>query len=266
MFAERVTFRYPDPMQLRQNHCRVLVLRASFSLVLIVFCAATATFAQELPSSAQEAKDSSRRSTPVTFFTTLARKSVVFPDIATSESPLSRREKFELFVNNSISVSTLFSAAAGSGIAQASNWPEGYGQGAAGYGKRFGSSMARNASSNFFGTFLLASMLHEDPRFFPQKDPTFGGSVKYSVQRLFVTRSDSGSNTANWSGLLGPLFAEGLANSYWPERERTAGDTLQRYGFDMANIVGYNLLRNYWPVFFKRMRGSHAHQRTAGQP
>ena len=193
------------------------------------------------------------------FFSTVARKSLVFPDLATSEGPLSTGEKFKLFVNNSISPSTLFAAAAGSGISQAINSPEGYGQGGEGYAKRFGSSMARHASNNFFGTFLLASALHEDPRFFPQVNPTFGGSVKYSVQRLFVTRSDSGNDTANWSGLLGPALGEGLANAYWPEQERTAGDTLVRYGVDMATTAGYNMLRNYWPVFFKKLRGGSAH-------
>jgi hypothetical protein len=223
---------------------------------MMIFCAATAAVAQQLPAADQEPKDDSRRSRPVAFFTTLQRQSFVFPDIATSKNPLSTRQKFELFVNNSISVSSLFSSTVGSAITQASNSPEGYGQGGEGYAKRFGSSMARNASSNFFGTFLLASTLHQDPRFYPQKDPTFGRSVKYSVQRLFVTRTDSGASTANWSGLLGPLVAEGLANAYWPERERTTGDTLQRYGIDLAATVGYNMLRNYWPVFFKRMRGS----------
>ena len=190
------------------------------------------------------------------FFSTLERKSLVFPDIATSAGPLSTGEKFELFVNNSISISTLFTSSVGSGINQATNTPEGYGQGREGYAKRFGSSMARNASSNFFGTFLLASVLREDPRFFPQSNPTFGGSAKYSVKRLFVTRSDSGHDTANWSGLLGPLFAEGLANTYWPEQDRTAGDTLERYGLDLAIQAGGNMLRNYWPVFFKKLRRS----------
>ena len=253
IFAERDTFRYPARMQLRQRDCRSLAI--SFSV--IVFGFATAALAQQPPSPAPQAKEPSHRRTPVTFFTTLARKSVVFPDIATSERQLSAGEKFGLFVSNSISISTLISSAGIAGIAQASNSPEGYGQGGEGYAKRFGASMAGNASSNFFGTFLLASLLHEDPRFFPQKDPTFGGSVKYSVQRVFVTRSDAGSNTANWSGLLGPLLAEAVANTYWPQNERTAGDTLQRYGLDLANVVAYNMLRNYWPVFIRKMRGAH---------
>jgi len=80
--------------------------------------------------------------------------------------------------------------------------------------------------------------------------------LKYSIQRLVVTRNDDGKDVANWSGLLGPLMGEGLANSYWPEQDRTAGQTFERYGYDLAGRIGTNMLKNYWPVFFKRLRGS----------
>jgi hypothetical protein len=78
--------------------------------------------------------------------------------------------------------------------------------------------------------------------------------VKYSLTRVVVTRSDDGRNVANWSGLLGPAMAEGLANVYWPEEERTAGKTFERYGLDLATRAGFNMFRNYWPVFFKKLR------------
>jgi hypothetical protein len=192
-------------------------------------------------------------------FSTINHKSRFFPDIATSESSLSTGGKFKLFVANSASLGSLAGAAFSAGIGQAENSPEGYQQGAEGYGKRFGASMARNASSEFFGTFLLASMLRQDPRFFPEAEPTFGSSVKYAVQRVFVTRNDDGNDVANWSGLLGPAMAEGLANAYWPEEERTAGKTLQRYGLDLASRAGFNFLRNYWPVFFTKLRHAPRH-------
>ncbi len=187
---------------------------------------------------------------------TINRKSVFFPDIATTEGPLSAGEKFKLFVNNSTSPTSFIAAAAGAGIAQAEYYPHGYPQGAEGYGERFGASMARNASSEFFGTFILSSILREDPRFFPQARPTLGGSVKYAVARLFVTRNDAGKDVANWQGLLGPALGEGLANAYWPEGERTVPKTFERYGIDMASRAGFNFLRNYWPVFFKKLRGA----------
>jgi hypothetical protein len=252
-------------MPFRRITNRRLIAQTALALISIALYCAPPAFAQQPPAQGQDNPDApsaSRKAPSVPFFSTIARKSLVFPDIATSEGSLSSGGKFKLFASNSISLGTLFAAAAGAGITQATNSPEGYGQGSEGYAKRFGSSMARHASNNFFGTFLLASALHEDPRFFPQVNPTFGGSVKYSVQRLFITRNDSGSDTTNWSGLLGPALGEGLANAYWPERARTVGDTLTRYGVDLATSAGYNMLRNYWPVFFKRLRG----RSSTGEP
>jgi hypothetical protein len=192
----------------------------------------------------------------------LQKKSIVFPDIAASTERLSTGQKFQLFVDNSISVHTITWAALGSAVGQAENSPTGFGQGWDAYGKRFGSSMARQASSEFFGTFVLASALHEDPRFYPEINPTFGHAVKYSVQRVFVTRNDEGRNVANWSGLIGPAMGEGLANVYWPEQNRTVGDTFLRYGLDLATRAGGNMLREYWPVFYGKIR--HAPRPTAG--
>lgn len=185
----------------------------------------------------------------------LDRKSLFFPDIAESTEPLSPGGKFKLFVDNSISLHAIGAAAVGAAISQADDSPTGFEQGWDAYGQRFGSSMARTASSEFFGTFILASALHEDPRFFPEVNPGFGQSVKYSVKRLFVTRNDSGRDVANISGLLGPLLGEGLANAYWPDRNRTVGDTLMRYGLDLATRAGGNLLREYWPTIHRKFRG-----------
>ena len=214
---------------------------------------------QEHPDAPSAAKAKSTQSTYSDIFSVMTRRSIFFPDIAASEGALSPSQKFKLFLGNSIAPSTVLWSGMGAAFSQATNSPEGWGQGWDAYGKRFGASMARNASSEFFGTFLLASALHEDPRFFPQTNPTFWGSVKYSLVRVVTTRSDTGEKTTNWNGLLGPLMAEGLANAYWPDQDRTVGQTFERYGFDLANRAGGNMLRNYWPVFFKRLRGSNSH-------
>jgi hypothetical protein len=193
---------------------------------------------------------------PAKLYNLLSEKSIFFPDIADSTRPLSTGEKFKLFVDNSISVHTIGWAAFTSSISQADNSPTGFEQGWDAYAKRFGSSMGRQASAQFFGTFILASALHEDPRFFPEVNPGFNQAVKYSVSRLFVTRSDDGRRVANVSGLLGPLMAEGLANVYWPDRNRSVGDTFLRYGLDLATRAGGNMLREYWPTLFRKFHGA----------
>jgi len=181
------------------------------------------------------------------FIIILERRSYFFPDLATSTAPLSARQKFTLFLSDSVSGQAIAVSAASAGVEQGFDWLAGYGQGAAGYGKRFGASLARSASSSFFGTFLLATVLRQDPRFFVPSSPTFWQAAKYSLVRVVITQSDAGAATVNSSGLLGPLAGEGLANVYLPIEDRTLGNTLLRYAGDLGWRAGENMLRSYWP-------------------
>jgi len=188
-----------------------------------------------------------------TFIGYATNRSIFFPDIATSPGPLSTGDKFELFVNQSISPPYIIVSAVGAAYDQARNSPKEFGQGWDAYGSRFGASMARSASSSFFGSFVLASALHQDPRFFPQSKPTFWGSLKYSAQRVVVTRNDSGKDVFNSSALFGTFAAEGLANVYLPPSEQTVGSNFARIGIDLAWRVGGNMFKDYWPTFFRNM-------------
>ncbi len=181
------------------------------------------------------------------FVSLLQRESIVFPNLATSTAPLSPEQKLKLSVNNSVSLSAFVASNLSAGVNEVHDAPAAYGEGVGSYGKRLGAAMARRASSQFLGTFLLASALHEDPRFFVRNDLGFGGSVKYALRRVFVTRSDSGDPVFNWSGLLGMAGAEGLANAYYPGNYRSVANTFSRFGFDMLGNAGGNLLRQYWP-------------------
>ena len=81
-----------------------------------------------------------------------------------------------------MSLSSIGAAVIGSAYGQAVNNPAGWGQGWDAYGQRFGADMARVASYNFFGTFVIASVTHEDPRFYVRKDLNFGQSVEYAAK------------------------------------------------------------------------------------
>jgi hypothetical protein len=190
----------------------------------------------------------------VGFVQLLSRKSVVFPDLATDKGPMSSWEKFELAANNSVSVSTIGAVLLGSAYGQAINSPSGYGQGGSGYGKRFGSGMARAASDNLFGTFAISSLLHEDPRFYVKHGLSFKQALKYSAVRVVFTRSDSGERVVNFAGLLGPLAGEALADTYWPKQNQGVGSTLARYAADIGWKVGGNLLRQYWPQINRKLK------------
>src|ERR1700746_1209457 len=123
-------------------------------------------------SPSQQAPPSSSTGTAA-FIGYVTNGSFIFPDIATSPGPLTTAGKFKLFVNQSISPPYILESGISAAFDQARDVPKGYGQGWAAYGSRFGADMARSSSSSFFGTFLLASLLHQDPRFFPESKPSF---------------------------------------------------------------------------------------------
>ncbi|MGA9963787.1 MAG: hypothetical protein WBQ10_01155 [Terriglobales bacterium] len=114
--------------------------------------------------------------------------------------------------------------------------------------------MARSASANLFGTFLIASALHEDPRFYVKKHYTFTRSVKYAAERIVITRSDSGERVVNFADTLGPLAGEALADTYYPEGNRGVSSTFIRYGSDLGWKFGGNLLRQYWPRINRKLK------------
>lgn len=183
----------------------------------------------------------------------VTNRSIVFPDIATRQGPLSTGEKFRLFVNETVSPPYLIASTVGATFNQAKNVPEGYGQGWNAYGDRLGEELARASSNAFFGSFVLPSLLHQDPRFFPQIHPAFWASVRYSLERVFITRTDSGFDTFNISGVGGTAAAEALANSYLPESDRTAAKNASRFATDLAWKFAGNMFKNYWPTLFHDM-------------
>src|SRR6266849_8948652 len=235
------------------------------SLRLVALCmsvAATAAVQQarkpqnlpDAPSAKQESAPPKHQNSFNATIEVLGRRSIFFPSIATSIGALSPKQKFELFADESVAPSRFLSSAAGAGIGQARNSLSGYGQGMGGYGKRFGSSMATAASTNFFGTFLISSMLHRDPRYFPALHGGFGRRVGYALSRIVVSRTDEGKLGANWAGMIAPLLAESLATSYLPVKEQTAGRTFRRYGIRIGLNTASNALREYWPTIFRNLR------------
>jgi hypothetical protein len=93
--------------------------------------------------------------------------------------PLQVREKWLLFVRETVDPYTFASAAAGAGISQWHNDDPKYGVGFKAYMQRFGAAQADIATQNFFSDAVLASFFHEDPRYF-RKGP--GSPV---VHRIF---------------------------------------------------------------------------------
>jgi hypothetical protein len=153
---------------------------------------------------------------------------------ASTAGKLTPGEKFRLFVFNTANPFPIIAAAATAGFSQAIDSNQGYGQGAEGYGKRFGAAYADSASTQFFGTFLFPVLLKQDPRYF-RKGEGSGSRVGYAVSRILITRNDSGHNAPNVSLWLGSASSAALSNTYYPAGDRSSGDAAR----SLRNIFSY---------------------------
>jgi hypothetical protein len=139
-------------------------------------------------------------------------------------------------------------AAAGfqAGISQANNEFPGYGQGAAGYGKRYGAALADQVSSNFFSNFFWPVLLKEDPRYFRLGQGSIKRRIIYSLEQEFVTHTDKGTKRFNFSNVLGAFSSGGLSNLYYPSTDRGFGLTMSRSAISLAYGSLGGLIDEFW--------------------
>src|SRR5262249_10925260 len=91
----------------------------------------------------------------------------------------------------------------------------GYGQGAEGYGKRFGAAFADEVSASFFGNFFYPTLFQQDPRYFRLGRGGFMRRFGYSLAQEFVCHTDSGGRAFNLSSVLGVFTAGSVSNFYY---------------------------------------------------
>ena len=180
----------------------------------------------------------------------------IFPTYTVADSksarPLTARGKWRLFVKNETDPFTVGWVAFEAGFAQANNDFSGYGQGAAGYGKRFGAGLADETAAGFFGTFLFPSLLHQDPRYYRLGAGPFKKRLGHALIRSVLTHKDSGGRAFNWSGILGSIATSSLSNAYYPEGNRGVGATSSRVAMSIPSSMIDELLNEFGPDLEKR--------------
>lgn len=160
--------------------------------------------------------------------------------------PLTSGQKFKLAVQY-LNPYTFAFVAIEAGVNQARNHPEEYGQGAEGYGKRYGAGFADGLTDGLFVTGLYPSLLRQDPRYYRLGDGGFSRRTSYAASRILVTRQDSGRKAFNFSEVLGSFSSSALAMTYYPDSERDVSDVAERAGIQFAFDAGFNLLKEFYP-------------------
>jgi hypothetical protein len=159
--------------------------------------------------------------------------------------PLSSKQKYSLAFRDVLDPFTFLGAGISAGVEQAHNSYKGYGQGAAGYGKRFAAAYGDGLTSDVFRHAVYASLFHQDPRYFYQGTGTFRSRFVHAISFAVALRGDDGSVKPNYSYVAGYLTSGALSNTYYPHADRGVGLVFTRALFGVAGTAGEGLLREF---------------------
>jgi hypothetical protein len=185
----------------------------------------------------------------------------IFPNFravsaGTQLPPLSTGGKFLLATKSSFDYSSFIQAGIASGIGQARNSNAEFGQGAAGYARRYWHWMAVGATGNYFTEAIFPSLFREDPRYYALGHGNAFHRTGYAISRLVVTKKDSGKWGPNFSEIPGNAVASGIAVFYYPH-ERTWVKTYQLWAGQVAVDGLSNILKEFWPDISRMLPGGN---------
>jgi Carboxypeptidase regulatory-like domain len=175
--------------------------------------------------------------------------------------PLDTKQKFELAWKSTMDPVNFAIVGGLAGVQQADNQFSGYGQGAQGYAKRFGSSFADQAIGTFIGGAILPSVLRQDPRYFFKGSGTKRSRILYAIATSVICKGDNGHWQPDYSGILGDLAAGGISYLYYPPQNRNGvALTFESTAIGIGASAGANLLQEFVvpKLMLKKPSSSHS--------
>jgi hypothetical protein len=173
--------------------------------------------------------------------------------VGQSSEALNWKRKLRFHAEATYEPLALLGAAAYAGILQADGAPKEWGQGAAAYGQRFGSTVAW-AGIHSTLAFGLDSTLHQDPRYFRSGGNGFWRRSGHALRGTLLTRTDTGGETLSTWRIGSAYGAAFLSNEWYPDRLNTV-----RLGMIQGSVtMGFGFIANlgaeFWPDIKKKVQ------------
>lgn len=176
--------------------------------------------------------------------------------ILNSRSPLpilSPLQKLNLAAHDFIDPFNLASIAASSAIAVAADSHNQYGPGLEGFGKSAGVGLTGSLTGEFFGTFAIPAIAHQDPRYHRMPQASFKRRLWHAISRTAISQSDHGRPMPNYGTLLTYPIVNEMANAYVPNIQRDAKSTGTRIAIGYATDPISNIIAEFLPDIARRI-------------
>ena len=167
--------------------------------------------------------------------------------------PLTPKEKARLAVKNVLDPFNAITIMANAAISVGSDSHSDYGPGMHGFAKVVGVSYSEDMTGEFFGTFLIPSIVHQDPHYHRMPHATIQRRIFHAVTQVLWTQGDDGKGMLNYADIVGfPIDLE-IANLYVPGERTNLPSTARRYAFGLALAPTDNFITEFLPDLARRI-------------
>ncbi len=170
--------------------------------------------------------------------------------------PMKPREKAWLAVRNVIDPFNALTILGLSGIAVAADSHSPYGPGMPGFERYVGVSYTQDITGEFFGTFLISSIDHQDPHYHRMPNASIPRRAGHAILSVVWTQGDNGKGMVNYAGLGSGAIGEALGNLYVPGQKTNLSASFERYGIGVATAPIDNFVTEFVPDVARRI---HVH-------
>jgi hypothetical protein len=167
--------------------------------------------------------------------------------------PMTPRQKGYLAFRDVIDPFNLATIFGSSAISIAADSHSAYGPGFGGFAELSGVSLLQDATGEFFGTFLIPSIAHQDPHYHRMPTASVPRRLLHAVSHTVIAQSDFGHNMPNYAAFFTYPIASEISNLYVPGIESDGPSTVKRifigYALDPVN----NLIIEFLPDVARRI-------------
>jgi hypothetical protein len=167
--------------------------------------------------------------------------------------PMTPTEKAWLAMRNVGDPFNAITILASSAIAVGSNAHSPYGPGMPGFARDVGVSYTEDLTGEVVGTFLIPSIVHQDPHYHRLPNATIKRRIAHAVYQIVWTQGDNGKGMVNYADLVGFAIDDEIANLYVPARQTNLPASAERYGTSMALAPIDNFVTEFLPDVARRI-------------
>jgi hypothetical protein len=161
--------------------------------------------------------------------------------------PMTPDEKAWLAVHNLLDPFNLLTITGEAAIAVAADSHSPYGPGVPGWGRYVGVSFTEDMTGEFFGTFLIPSIVHQDPHYHREPHATIKHRIMHAALQVLWTQGDNGRGMLNYADLVGFALDDEIGNLYVPGQATRGSATASRYFIGLATAPIDNYITEFLP-------------------